>query len=866
MTQNWRGSWGWKLGLTSFLATGGAIASGNCGLAQIKPDSTLGPERSSVTPNVLIKGLPSDQIDGGARRGANLFHSFREFNIDQGRGAYFTNPAGIENILSRVTGVSSSNILGKLGVLGNANLFLINPNGIIFGPNASLDIRGSFAASTTSSLNFADGSQFSAVNPEAPPLLTVNVVPGVQFGRNQPGEITNAGNLTVGQNLALSGGTVVGTGQLAAPAGQVAVTAVSGDVQVRELTARSAILSANNNITTGDINTSSLLEDGGDISLTSDNGAINTSAGTLKSNAADNGNDSFGFSGNGGNITLKAYNDITTGNISTLIGYGGVGNAGNISLTSAAGAIDTSAGRLDTGATYGNGGAVTLKAADSITTGEVWSHSLANGNGGAVTLKAHNDITTAEIRTLIGYGGVGNAGNISLTSTAGAIDARAGSLDAGATFGSGGTITLKAYDDIITGGIRTNKVGTDREAENAGDISLTSIAGAIDTTAGDLNSFSENGSAGAVNLNAADSITTGNIRSYSLVSGSGGDINFTSNAGVYLANSSVNSVALGPVKGGDINITAESLYVTDGTNLVTSTFGKGDAGSVNINARDSVSFDGVGSIIFSTAEPGATGNAGNINVTTRSLEVKNGAQLLALTRGWGDAGSVTINASDKVSFDGSLVLSRVEPGAIGNGGDINITTGSLFMAAGAVLQATTFGQGDSTAGSINIQADQLSLSSNASIEADTLSAGQAGDINLDVTGANLLTGGTPAPPGESTRITLGAQPWGTGSGGELTINAGSLVLTDGAIIKANTQGPGNAGNIYVNADVVDISGSVPSSGLPSGLFTSTDTAGSAGDIFVDTRTFRIANGAVLSARSKGGRAGWRHQGKCHQLI
>ena len=77
------------------------------------------------------------------------------------------------------------------------------------------------------------------------------------------------------------------------------------------------------------------------------------------------------------------------------------------------------------------------------------------------------------------------------------------------------------------------------------------------------------------------------------------------------------------------------------------------------------------------------------------------------------------------------------------------------------------------------------------------------------------------------------------------------MLTDGAIIKNSTQGQGDAGNINVKADTVDISGSVSSSGLPSGLFTSTDTDRSAGEIVVDTGTFRIADGAALSARSKG---------------
>lgn len=124
----------------------------------------------------------------------------------------------------------SANIYGKLGVLGNANLFLLNPNGIIFGPNASLDLGGSFVGSTGNSFNFGGGKEFSAKNPTAPPLLTVNVPLGVQFNEEQPRAIVNSGNLSVGvgQNLNLTGGTVVSTGQLSAPGGQVAVAAVPG--------------------------------------------------------------------------------------------------------------------------------------------------------------------------------------------------------------------------------------------------------------------------------------------------------------------------------------------------------------------------------------------------------------------------------------------------------------------------------------------------------------------------------------------------------------------------------------------------------------------------------------------------------------
>ena len=129
--------------LTWFLLT-----SSNLVRAQIVPDGTLGAESSVVTPDVEINGIKSDRIDGGATRGANLFHSFQDFNVGEGRGAYFSNPTAIENILSRVTGSNLSEILGTLGVLGDANLFFINPNGIVFGSNASLDVRGSFVGST----------------------------------------------------------------------------------------------------------------------------------------------------------------------------------------------------------------------------------------------------------------------------------------------------------------------------------------------------------------------------------------------------------------------------------------------------------------------------------------------------------------------------------------------------------------------------------------------------------------------------------------------------------------------------------------------------------------------------------------------
>ena len=251
----------------SFLAstltiTGVIVMGAGPVLAQITPDATLGSESSVVTPDALVNGAQADLIEGGALRGANVFHSFHDFNVNDGQRVYFANPTGIENILSRVTGGNVSNILGTLGVDGAANLFLLNPNGVVFGPNAQLDVSGAFTVTTAERYSFLDGTDFSATNPGQAPLVTVNITPGVQFGPNPSVAVVNQADLAVGQDLSIAAGSVdSSTGSLTS-GGQVSVEGVNGDVQIRDVTANSALLSASGNLeltdsqiaTTNDLN------------------------------------------------------------------------------------------------------------------------------------------------------------------------------------------------------------------------------------------------------------------------------------------------------------------------------------------------------------------------------------------------------------------------------------------------------------------------------------------------------------------------------------------------------------------------------------------------------------------------------------
>ncbi|NEQ52091.1 MAG: filamentous hemagglutinin N-terminal domain-containing protein, partial [Leptolyngbya sp. SIO3F4] len=228
------------------------LAVGSLGLvapayAQLVPDNSLGIESSFITPDVPFGNGFTDRIDGGAIRSGNLFHSFLEFNVQNGQQVHFANPADIENIFSRVTGVNSSSILGTLGTLGQANLYLINPNGILFGPDAQLDVRGSFVGTTSNGVTFDNGYIFSALNPDIPPLLAINSPMGLSSWLPTTGNIENEGNLTVGQDFTLQGVSLNLHNQL--EAGESLTLLATDTITARDSDSHAFIASAGNNLT-----------------------------------------------------------------------------------------------------------------------------------------------------------------------------------------------------------------------------------------------------------------------------------------------------------------------------------------------------------------------------------------------------------------------------------------------------------------------------------------------------------------------------------------------------------------------------------------------------------------------------------------
>ena len=887
------------LGMSSVVTLGG-----NCAFAQsnIVPDNTLGVgENSMVIPN--FNGLPIEAITGGAQRGQNLFHSFLEFNVAVGRGAYFLSPdATIQNILARVTGGNPSEILGTLGTIGGTepNLFLINPNGIIFGEGSKLDVGGSFVATTANAVGLGDTGRFSASEPDSSNLLNIN--PDVLFHNrlSNGAEIVNRSTaifpvlflplnglpldtglqVAEGKSLLFLGGDVsLDGGVLRAPGGRVELGGLSapGTVELNSDTGNPS-LSFPDDVARANVSINNgagvvAAGNGGSVAINADTVDI-LGGSTLVTGIAPG---SGSVDTQAGDIAINATGTVTLSESSFIINaVFGTGDTGNIEITTGSLEIADGAALLTATLGEGNVGDVKITATDRVRFDGADTNGVSSG-----------------AFSFVAPGAVADGGDVEITT--GSLEVTNGASMSSIILGDGnaGDVRIRATDTVRFDGVGSNGASTSVFSTvgpggmgDGGDIEI--ITDSLEVTNGAAlitDTFGE-GNAGGVRITARDTVRFDGVGTNGALTG---------------ASSTVAAGAVGD--GGDIEITTGFLEVTNGAGLSARTLGEGNAGSVKISATDRVRFDGVGSNRSSSAASsvvGATavGNGGDIEITTSFLEVTNGAGLSASTLGEGNAGSVKITAAERVLFDGvgsnglpSGAASGVAPGAVGNGSDIEINTSSLEMTNGAVLNTVTRGEGNAgdvkisatdrvlfdgvgstgfssgassavreggvgNGGDIEITTSSLEVTNGAQLSASTLGEGNAGGLRITAA-ERVLFDGVGSNEVSSTAFSA-VRAGAVGNGSDIEINTNSLEVTNGAGLSASTFGEGNAGGVrIIAADRVRFDG-VGSNGFSSFALSSVE-AGAVGDgrdLEITTGSLEVTNGAQLSARTSGqGNAG-----------
>lgn len=671
MTQSGKGC-SLQLGLANFLAIAGvsalSIASffANSAFAQsvIIPDRTLGSEENSQKIENYGNN-PIEVLTGGAIRGQNLFHSFLEFNVSEGRSAFFLNPSSdIQNIFVRVTGSNHSKILGTLGTFGfNANLLMINPHGIVFGANARLNVSGSFVASTANGIKFADGNIFSATSPQTIPLLTVNVPLGLQFaGTGGEIKMNRQSFLQVpsGKTLALVGGNVSLDGgyQLFAPSGQIALGGIleAGTIGLNFDT-NDLPLSFPNDVALADITLNNQAtvdvsgEGGGSIQIQGQRVTLTNGARAIANTEGSQNGKVISIQAQ--QLTLQEGSQITT----TTFGTGSGGSlevkADSVQVSGTDADDNPSALFADT-YSQGAGGHLTVETGQLIVDkgGNISTSSrLVNsqGSGGTLNVTAANFVKLSGISEISGNPsglftqteGEGNAG--SLTIKASSLLVEDGAVVAAGTYegsrGNGGTLTVHTSDFIELRGTAPNS------SENTSGLFARSLgsgdAGSlwIDTRqlivrerAQVTVSALEGGNAGNLEITARNiNLDTQGKLLAQTTSGKGGDIKLQLQNLLLLRNNSEISTSAGIENrggdGGNININIPNGFIVavpdENSNISTEAY-TGNGGTVNINAFRIFGIqprkidNPITSDITASSERGVSGT---INIKTPDIEL-----------------------------------------------------------------------------------------------------------------------------------------------------------------------------------------------------------------------------------------------------
>ena len=808
--------------------------------AEVVMDGSLGPQGALTGPAFNITD------DLGQTVGSNLFHSFESFNIAFDESANFTGPGAIDNIISRVTGGGLSTIDGLVSSeIASANLYFVNPAGVLFGPHANLDVNGSFHVSTANYLLLGDSGRFDASNP-ASSVLTVAPPSAFGFIDNDPAPVIfeGSGSSDAHETLPLLG--LADTG-IEVPDGET-LSVIGGDIDITvgnlydgfygDWPVESRIYA-----TSGRINIASVASPG-EVVLT-DNGIDTGTFTTL------------------GNIKIDNSSIVSTSGDPA----GEVYITGNRLVVDSARIFSNSNWLMD-------GGLIDVRLDESLTIrndGRIVSASYDEGRGGDIMVDAPDvHITTGgRIVTVADY--TGDAGNITIQADDLTIDTtRSGVMSSTNFMGNAGDITINAVNSLLLSGDFYTRISTDAWANtsgNAGDINITvptmtmdggtvsstttgfGNSGAITMEVSTLNMVNESlvlndtygfGQAGATSIMADESIAVmgpeSSIQSNSSGSGNAGSIEIETPE-LMLANSSwiqTNSFREG--NSGDITINVDRLDMADGGVISADTDftfdiidgfvpSSGQGGIITINASEQISlsntiFDpGVLTAISSTTF--GTGDGGTINITTPMLSSNNG-RIDALTFFGGNAGAINLDVGTLTLENGGQINSDSAFTSFAMGGNIMVSADSIFIDgvnsnsgvySGIYASASGFGDG----GSINLQTNDLTLN-NASISSFTTGTGKAGTID---------------------------------------IAAATVQVTGGAQIDSTSREQGGlGGDINISgSDSISISGLDETDTFPSGVFSSTFSDSAAGDIVIATPFLIVDQGRIRAETRGGGNAG-----------
>ncbi|MEO5357372.1 MAG: filamentous hemagglutinin N-terminal domain-containing protein [Nitrospirae bacterium YQR-1] len=715
-------------------------------LAGISTDGTMGQSSTLTGPNYTISSSLGTTV------GTNLFHSFTEFNIYTGESAAFTGSSSIENIISRVTGGSSSYIDGTISCSWGANLYFINPWGVVFGKNASLDVKGSFYVSTADYIKLGGGGKFSATNP-SDTILTVSSPVAFGFLSNSPAAIKIDGSfleVSKGQTIAVVAGDVeIKNGYLYAPEGKIEIASVASggeaEITTSGITVDSFSALGDINIT-HDESTRKEIDsvEIGNLDVSGDGGgSIYIRGGNLVMDGAMINSNTYGDK-SGGVLDIRLKGDMSLENSSYIFSFTeGAGKSGDITIET--GDLNVTGGSQIGSATYGTGqgGNITINASgtinisgyyssgDSLYRSSIITRTYGDGDAGNITIETGN-LNIANAGTIAASASsysTGNGGDIYIKATD-TINI-SGYYDSGdylylsniasGTSGSGnaGNINIETSNLNLTNSAQISTTAYTGSTGNGGNITIKAtgtinISGFYDygtavKSSGIYTVTTESGNAGNITIETGNlSITdVGAITSsaYEDSTGNGGDItinasgsinisgSYTTSSGVYY--SGILGDTYGSGYGGNLKITANSIYLSDGGEITSeSLYGTGDAGDIEIKTYDSLILNN-GNI--KTSSQSASG--GNITINGSNIQLLNTSAVSSSVKSGTDkGGNIAINSDTLCVLDSSYISADAD---LGYGGDVTINAAAVFLwDSGSALHASSAITGQE--GKINI--------------------------------------------------------------------------------------------------------------------------------------------------------------------